>query len=83
MLKLTFFILLLFTSITCGRVIKETTYIPFSWDLENLIDQVSRTLDNYKNNIILAHNAQSLYKKHTIDKYAFELFYRHFINLLF
>jgi hypothetical protein len=62
---------------------KEITYVPFSWDLENLIDQVNATLDNYNNNIILAHNAQNLYKKHTTDKNAFELFYKHFINLLF
>ena len=50
------------------------TYIPVNWDLSDLIEKIENTLENYNDFIKIPINAQSLYKRHTIDKESFNIF---------
>lgn len=61
---------------------EDITYRSFSWDLKNLNEKITETLDNYKEYINIAINAQNIYKKYTINKGANEIFIKRFLNLI-
>ena len=62
--------------------IKDETYIPFQWDLEDL--NAKRLVDILKNNerrITIVNNAQSLYKSHISDS-GMRNFCNRFISII-
>jgi hypothetical protein len=40
----------------------NNTYVPFDWDLKNLVNKLEKVLDNYSDYIGIAENAQNIYK---------------------
>ena len=62
--------------------IKNFTYIPFKWNLSNLIEIVEDTLNHYNDFKELAYNSQKIYIDHTIKKKSHEIFFNRLIKLL-
>lgn len=62
--------------------IANETFVPFSWnlnDLRNCIETVKRNYEKFKE---ISVNGQELYKKYTVSKEAPELFTEHFEDLV-
>lgn len=55
------------------------TYIPTSWDHEDLIDKLIRVRNNYEDYIAVAKNAQNIFKKYNEDA---KLFTKHFSQII-
>ena len=62
--------------------IANETYLPFSWNLDDLRNCVEEVESNYEKFRKISINGQELYKKYTINREASELFVKHFEDLV-
>ena len=62
--------------------IANETFIPFSWNLNNLRNCIESVESNYEKFKEIAVNGQELYKRYTIGNKAYELFVKHFEDLV-
>lgn len=62
--------------------IENETYIPYSWNLDNLIEQINNILFNDEMRISIAETGQANLKKYTIGNNAHELFCNRFLKII-
>lgn len=62
--------------------IENETYIPYSWNLENLIEQLENVLLKDKMRISIAEYAQENLKKYIVGKDSPELFCNQFLKII-
>ena len=62
--------------------IEDKTYIPFSWDLSDIIEKIEMIKNNYTKYMDIASNGQKIYRKFTTGKDAADLFMEQFQKLI-
>ena len=62
--------------------IEDKTYIPFSWDLLDIIEKIEMIKNNYTKYMDIAVNGQKIYRKFTTGKDAADLFMEQFQKLI-
>jgi hypothetical protein len=62
--------------------IENETYIPYSWNLENLAEQLEIVLLNDNMRISVAETGQENIKKYTVGKESFEFFCNQFLKVI-
>ena len=62
--------------------IEDKTYIPFSWDLSDIIEKIEMIKNNYNKYMDIAVNGQKIYRKFTTGKDAADLFMEQFQKLI-
>ena len=62
--------------------IKEKTYIPFSWDLSNIVEKIEMIKKNKEKYKEIAIDGQKNYRKYTTGKDAADLFMKQFQKLI-
>lgn len=60
----------------------EETYVPFSWDLEDLPEKIEQYLSDDYERLRIAEQAQSIYRKHLSAPDAGPLFASHFSSII-
>ncbi len=60
----------------------DETYVPFSWDLEDIPDRLDALLPDNTGRIAIARNAQNEYKKTLTGPEAARLFCSHFASMI-
>ncbi|MCK6419170.1 MAG: glycosyltransferase [Alphaproteobacteria bacterium] len=58
------------------------TYVPFSWDLQDVEDVIDRLLSDHEQRLSIAAEGQRVYVEHTTGQDAAALFVNHFKNLV-
>lgn len=58
------------------------TYVPFSWDLEDLTGKIEQYLSDDNERLRIAEQAQSVYRKHLSNPEAGQVFASHFSSII-
>ena len=62
--------------------VKNETYIPYRWNLENLAEKLEIILSNNNMRILVAEAGQENFKKYTVGKDSSELFCNQFLKII-